>query len=145
LLIVVACVLAPLSVVAVWTKNQVTNTDRYLRTMAPLASEPDIQSTLADRITAKVFASVDVKGLTDQAVDVLARQGLPPTRVAQLRSLEVPVANGVESFTRTQVGRITSSAAFANAWVQANRLAHEALVKSLTGKGDGRSPSTTTR
>jgi hypothetical protein len=137
LLIVVACVLAPLSVVAVWTKNQVTNTDRYLRTMAPLAGHPAIQSALADRITARIFASIDVKGLTDQAVGALAKQGLPPARVAQLRSLEVPVANGVQSFTRSQVGKITSSATFATAWVQANRLAHEALVKSLTGKGGG--------
>jgi hypothetical protein len=61
LLIVVACVLAPLSVVAVWTKNQVTNTDRYVRTMAPLASEPAIQHALADRITARIFTAVDVK------------------------------------------------------------------------------------
>jgi hypothetical protein len=137
LLVVVACVLAPLSVVAVWTKNQVTNTDRYLRTMAPLASEPAIQSALADRITARIFASVDVKALTDQAVDLLAKQGLPPARVAQLRSLEVPVANGVESFTHSQVAKITSSAAFATAWVQVNRFAHEALVKALTGKGGG--------
>ena len=30
--IVVACLLAPLSVVAVWTRNQVTNTDRYVAT-----------------------------------------------------------------------------------------------------------------
>jgi hypothetical protein len=30
LLIVVACVLAPLSVVAVWTRQQVTDTDRYV-------------------------------------------------------------------------------------------------------------------
>jgi hypothetical protein len=137
LLIVVACVLAPLSVVAVWTKNQVTNTDRYLRTMAPLASQPAIQRALADRITAKVFASIDVKALTDQAVDVLARQGLPPDRVAQLRSLEVPVANGVQSFTHSEIARITSSAAFATAWVQVNRFAHEALVTALTGKGGG--------
>jgi hypothetical protein len=137
LLIVVACVLAPLSVVAVWTKNQVTNTDRYVRTMAPLASDPAIQNALANRITARIFASVDVKALTDQAIDVLAKQGLPPARVAQLRSLEEPVANGVESFTRSQVGKITSSAAFATAWVQVNRIAHDALVKAMTGKGGG--------
>ena len=85
--------------VAVWTKNQVTNTDRYVRTMAPLAGDPAIHSALADRITARIFASIDLKGLTDQAVDALAKQGLPPNRVAQLRSLEVPVANGIESFT----------------------------------------------
>jgi hypothetical protein len=137
LLIVVACLLAPLSVVAVWTKNQVTNTDRYVRTMAPLASDPAIQNALANRITAAVFANIDVKALTNQAIDVLARQGLPPARVAQLRSLEVPVANGVESFTHSQVAKITSSAAFANAWVQVNRQAHAALVEAMTGKGGG--------
>lgn len=136
-LIVVACVLAPLSVVAVWTKNQVTNTDRYVRTMAPLAGDPAIQNALANRITARIFDSIDVQGLTDQAVDVLARQGLPPARVAQLRSLEQPIVNGIESFTRSQVGKITGSAAFATAWVQVNRVAHDALVKAMTGKGGG--------
>jgi hypothetical protein len=137
LLIVLACVLAPLSVVAVWTKNQVTNTDRYVRTMAPLASEPAIQSALTDRITTAVFASVDVKGLYNQAVDVLAKQGLRPDRAAQLQSFAVPVANGVESFTHSQVAKVVSSAAFANAWVQVNRQAHAALVKAMTGKGGG--------
>jgi len=43
LLIVLGCVLAPLSVVAVWTRNQVTNTDRYVATVAPLASDPVIK------------------------------------------------------------------------------------------------------
>jgi hypothetical protein len=137
LLIVVACVLAPLSAVAVWTKNQVTNTDRYVRTMAPLASEPAIQRALTDRITAKIFASVDVKALYNQAVDVLAKQGLRPDRAAQLQSFAVPVANGVESFTHSQVAKVVSSAAFANAWVQVNRQAHAALVKAMTGKGGG--------
>ena len=35
LLIVIGCVLAPLSVAAVWTRNQVTNTDRYVATVSP--------------------------------------------------------------------------------------------------------------
>jgi hypothetical protein len=136
-LIVVACVLAPLSAVAVWTKNQVTNTDRYVRTMAPLASEPSIQNALADRITARIFASVDVEALYNQAVDALAKQGLPPNRAAQLQSFAVPVANGVESFTHSQVAKIVQSPAFANAWVQINRQAHAALVKAMTGEGGG--------
>jgi hypothetical protein len=121
LLIVIACVLAPLSAVAVWTKNLVTNTDRYVRTVAPLASEPAIQHALADKITSKIFANVDVQALYNRAVDALAKQGLPPNAVAQLRTLSVPVANGVQGFTHTEVAKITSSAAFANAWVQANR------------------------
>src|SRR6266545_398224 len=137
LLIVVACVLAPLSAVAVWTKNLVTNTDRYVRTVAPLASEPAIQHALTDKITTKIFTNIDVQALYNQAVDALAKQGLPPNIVAQLKTFTVPVANGVQSFTHTEVAKITSSAAFANAWVQANRQAHAALVKALTGKGGG--------
>ena len=35
LCIVIACVLAPLSVVAIWTRNQVTDTDRYVATVTP--------------------------------------------------------------------------------------------------------------
>lgn len=137
LLIVIACVLAPLSAIAVWTKNLVTNTDRYVRTVAPLAREPAIQHALADKITAQIFTHVDVQGLYNQAVDGLAKQGLRPNAVTQLRTLAGPVTNGVQGFTHTQVAKITSSAAFANAWVRANRQAHAALDKALTGTGGG--------
>jgi type VI protein secretion system component VasF len=53
LLIVLGCVLAPLAGVAVWARNQVTNTDRYVATVAPLASDPAIQQAIADQITAR--------------------------------------------------------------------------------------------
>ena len=52
LLIVIGCVLAPLSVVAIWSSNQVTDTDRYIATVSPLADEPAIQDAIADKITA---------------------------------------------------------------------------------------------
>jgi hypothetical protein len=137
LLIVVACMLAPLSVAAIWTRNQVTNTDRYVATVTPLASDPAIQNAIADQITAQVFTYIDIKGLTTQAVDALAGRGLRPDVAGQLQAFAVPIANGVQSFTRSQVGKIVESDAFADAWVQANRVAHEALVKALTGEGGG--------
>ena len=56
----------------------------------------------------------------------------------------MPIANGVLSFTRSQVGKVVESDAFADAWVQANRVAHEQLVAALTGEGGGRSRSRTT-
>jgi hypothetical protein len=133
-LIVVACLLAPLSVVAVWTRNLVTSTDRYVQTVAPLASNPDIQNAVADQITNQIFTHIDVTGLTTQAADALATGGA--TRAADgLRALAGPIASGVQSFTRTQVGKVVQSEAFANAWVQANRIAHAELNKALTGQG----------
>jgi hypothetical protein len=135
LLIVVGCVLAPLAGVAVWARNQVTNTDRYVRTVAPLASDPAIQQAIADQITTQIFSYLDVKGLTDQAVDALAARGLRPQVADQLRGLGGSVASGIQGFVRTEVDKIVQSQAFADAWVQANRVAHQALVKALTGEG----------
>jgi hypothetical protein len=137
LLVVVGCVLAPVSVVAVWTRNQVTDTDRYVATVTPLASDPAIQAAIADQITAKVFSYIDVQGLTTQALDALAERGLPPRLADQLEAFAVPIANGVRSFTRDQVAKVVASDAFADAWVQANRVAHEQLVAALTGQGGG--------
>jgi len=137
LLIVVGCVLAPLSVVAVWARNQVTNTDRYVETVAPLIRDPAIQDAITNRIVAEVFTYVDVSGLTTQAVDALASRGLPPRLADQLRALAGPIETGVESSTRSQVEKIVQSDAFAAAWVQANRVAHAELVKALTGEGGG--------
>jgi hypothetical protein len=135
LLIVVGCALAPLSVVAVWARNQVTNTDRYLATVTPLASDPAIQNAIADQITAQVFRYLDVRGLTTEAVAALTERGLPPRLAEQLEALSGPIANGIEGFTREQVGRVVASDAFADAWVQANRIAHQELVAALTGEG----------
>src|SRR5215216_1239765 len=141
LLIVLGCVLAPLAGVAVWARNQVTNTDRYVATVAPLASDPAIQNAIADQITAQVFTYIDIQALTTQVVDALSARaegrGLPPQAAVALQGLAGPVANGVQGFVRTQVERVVQSQAFEDAWVQANRAAHEALVKALTGEGGG--------
>jgi hypothetical protein len=137
LLIVVACVLAPLSAVAIWTRNQVTNTDRYVATVAPLASDPAIQTAITDQITTQVFNYIDIQGLTTQALEALSSRGLSPQVATQLQAFAVPIANGVQSFTHDQVAKIVQSDAFADAWVQANRAAHDELVKALTGEGGG--------
>jgi hypothetical protein len=70
-------------------------------------------------------------------VGALAGRGLSPELATQLQAFATPIANGVQSFTRDQVGKIVASDAFANAWVQANRAAHAELVKALTGEGGG--------
>jgi hypothetical protein len=134
LLIVVGCILAPLSVVAVWSKNLITNTDRYVTTVAPLARDPAIQNAVANKITTEIFSRLDVAGITNQAIDALANRGLPPLVATQLHALSGPLSNGVQSFVRTEVGNVVASDAFADAWVTANRSAHQALVAALSGQ-----------
>ena len=134
LLIIIGCILAPISVVAVWTKNLVTNTDRYVETVTPLASDPAIQSAVTDKITAEIFSRLDVQGITNQAVDALSNRGLPPLVANQLHGLSGPLSSGVEGFVHTEVGKVVASDAFKDAWVTANRAAHQSLVAALTGQ-----------
>src|SRR4051812_37142645 len=48
-LIVLGCVLAPVAGVSVWVHNQVSDTDRFVRSIGPLVDDPDVQSALTNR------------------------------------------------------------------------------------------------
>lgn len=136
--LVLACLLAPLSVAAVWARGQVTDTDRYVATVAPLARDPAVQEAITADITDTVFRYVDVQDLVQRAFAALADPGpLPPELAARLAGLAGPVAGGIRSFTADQVRKVVQSDLFAQAWVAANRSAHEQLVAALTGRPGG--------
>jgi hypothetical protein len=135
LLIMFSCLLAPFSVVAVWARSEVADTNRYVDTVAPLASDPAVQQAIATDITNTVFTYIDVRGLTQQAVTALRDKGaLPPEVATSLQGLAVPLANGVQSYTHDQVLKVVQTDAFAQAWTEANRAAHEQLVAVLSGQ-----------
>jgi hypothetical protein len=64
----------------------------------------------------------------------LPERGLPPLVATQLHALSGPLSSGVQSFVRTEVGKVEASDAFAEAWLTANRAVHQALVAALTGQ-----------
>ncbi|QWZ08798.1 hypothetical protein KRR39_02795 [Nocardioides panacis] len=134
-LVLVAAVLAPASVVARWAHDEVADTDRYVETVAPLAHDPAVQKAVADRVTAELFARIDVKAVTDEAVAALSAQGLPPRVAVGLNALSAPLASGIQSFVHDQITKLVQSDVFAAAWVQANREAHAQMVAVLSGEG----------
>jgi hypothetical protein len=134
LLIVVGCLLAPLSVLGVWARGQVQDTDRYLANVTPLAADPGVQDALADRITNEIFGYVDLRGIVDQSIDVLVARGLPAGTADRLRGLSGPLANSVRGFVRGKVRDVVASPQFQDAWVTANRVGHEQLVAALSGR-----------
>jgi len=135
-LIVIGCILAPLSVIAVWTANQVSNTDRYVANLEPLVHDPAIQRALTDKITTEIDTRLNVKGLTTQAATALSQKGL--TRVgALLNSFSGQLASAVQGFIHTQIAKLVASPQFARLWVEVNRRGHAQLVKALSGQGNG--------
>jgi hypothetical protein len=134
-LIVLGALLAPVGVVAAWAERTLTDTDRYVATVAPLADDPTVQSALAGRLTAAVMTRIDVGALLDDVAAGLNERDVAPRAAAALPRLEAPLTSGVESFVRRAADRVVESDQFANAWEQANRVAHEQLVAVMQGTG----------
>jgi hypothetical protein len=138
ILIIVACVLAPLSVASVWASNQLSDTDQYVETVAPLADDPAVQDALANEVTTAVFENLDIEGFTTEALETIAAQPDVPPRVADLLpTLAVPITDGVEGFTRDQVDAFFATPQFAELWAEVNGIAHEQVVRLLEGNQGG--------
>lgn len=138
ILLTLACILAPLSATAVWASTQISDTSQYVQTIAPLADDPAVQAAVANDVTNAVMQSLDVEGYTRQALQTISQQpNVPPRVAAALPGLAVPIANGVESFTHTQVTKLVQSPQFAALWEQVNTVAHQQLVKLLEGNQGG--------
>src|ERR671913_230405 len=135
-LIVLGCVLAPVAGVAVWVDNQVSDTDRFVRTMGPLVDDPDVQSRLTDRLTTTVFEYVDVQSIADDAVDALAAQGLPAQVTDRLSTLTPTLASAVTGFVRDRIAELVGSQAFERTWNQAIEVAHRQAVSVLSGDSE---------
>ncbi len=137
-LLVLACLLAPLSVTSVWAHTQISDADQYVKTVAPLADEPAVQQAIADEVTAAVLEATDLKTVTGELLASLADQPNVPPRVAvALPALAGPITEGVESFTRGKVEEIVASDEFAVLWSQVNRAAHTQVVRLLAGDPNG--------
>lgn len=122
LLVIAGCVLAPISLVAVWTRNTLLNTDNYVSTVAPLASNPDVINAAADRITDRVMAATDIKERLTESLPPRAQRAAPA------------MTQGIENVVHDGAVKILSSDQFANIWEQANRRVHAQVVTALTGK-----------
>jgi hypothetical protein len=139
-LIVIGCLLAPVSVVGVWTANQVSDTNRYIANIEPLIHNPAIQNSITDNITTAITTHLNVAGLTNQAAALLTSKGLP--RVGTLlHTFSGAIASSVAGFIHSTVHKIITSPQFANAWIQVNTVAHQALVKTLSGQASSISVS----
>jgi hypothetical protein len=124
LLLIVAVLLVPVSVLGVWSRNQLLDTDRYVETVTPLASDPAIQDAVVDRVTTALYSGVDVQSKVAAA--------LP----AEGAFLAAPISLGIENLIERVVRELVTSDQFDSLWIDANRVAHETLVTVLTEPGD---------
>jgi hypothetical protein len=123
LLLIVACVLAPLSLIAVWTRNTLLDTDQYVETVGPLAHNPKVINAIASNISEEVVQGTNVEAKVKDA--------LPP----RADFIAPAVARSLGTVVHDVAVRILSSDQFETLWKAANRRAHDQVEAVLTGGG----------
>jgi hypothetical protein len=122
-LVVLACVLAFVSFIAVWTRSLVLDTDAYVRAVGPLIEKPALRDELSVRIVEELYSHVNVEKLLRDALpkraDVLA-----PTLKQGIRDTAIKLASTA-----------LATEAVRHVWENANRVAHDQVVDVLEGKG----------
>ncbi|WP_433862106.1 hypothetical protein [Streptomyces sp. L7] len=132
-LIVIGAILAPVAVVASWAKVQLTDTDAFVATYAPLANDPGVQAYVTDETVKVIQQHVDIPQLTSQVIDGITGLGTGPVATKALDALKAPLAQGIVSLIQTTVGRFVASDAFAQVWQDALRVSHTQLVATMQG------------
>jgi hypothetical protein len=123
-LLVLGFILVPLSAVAIWTHNQLTNTDRYVETVSPLASNEDVQRTVATLVVNALFDQINAAKRIEDA--------LP----ARAEFLGEPIATAMQSYATDTTEKLLASDQFQRLWDVINRRAHDQLVALLTDDAD---------
>ncbi|WP_166140096.1 hypothetical protein [Nocardioides ochotonae] len=132
-----ACVLLPLTLAAVWTAGVLSDTDRYVETVAPVSSDDAVRDAVEERVVKETIDQVDLTAAADRLDAGLADLGVSE----ELRSWLGPAASGLEergaTFVAGVVRKVMEQPAFATAWDAANREAHAELIDALeSGESD---------
>lgn len=125
-LLVLGCGLVAASLIAIYVRATVLDTDRYVETMAPIAQSENVQQAVADKLDNAITSRVDFDGLMAQA--------LPD----QADPLAPALAAALQQAIRSRIDAFVASDRFETLWTEANRRAHSRVVALLTTGESGR-------
>jgi hypothetical protein len=123
-LIVLTGILMLASVLAVWMRALVLNTDSYVKAVGPLIENSAVRDDVASDVVDALYERVDV---TD-----LLRDSLPK----RARVIAPTLAQGIHDTAVQLAGAALATDAVRKVWNEANRVAHNQVVHILKGEGE---------
>ena len=125
---VLAVLLLPLALLSSWVAGVVTDTDRYVSTVRPLASDPEVQRAVVRLLERQGTALVERAAADAGLEEFLRARGFG--------SVSDRARAKLAGVIRVAATAIVESPEFPRAWASANRSAHEQLVAVLEGDED---------
>jgi hypothetical protein len=123
-LVVMATVLAFVSVFAVWAKRQLLETDTWTHTSSQLLENQEIRDAVADFLVTQLYANVDVQG------------ELSKTLPKDLKPLAGPASGGLRELALNLAQRALAQPKVQALWEDANRSAHEEFLAVVDDKNE---------
>ena len=131
--LILAVALTPAAIVTNWATSEVTNTQRFVSTLSPLAKNPAVQETIITEVTTIIDKQVDIKEVTSSLFEGLGNAlDLPDAAKKALGLLAAPAASGIETMVHTLVSDVVKSKAFSDAWDKTLTLTQEQTVALLS-------------
>ena len=122
-LLVLGTLIAFVAIFSIWVNRQALNTDNWVDTSTNLLQNEEVQARLSNYLADQLFADVDVQAELEQT--------LPP----RLAPLAGPAAGALHQLAPQVAQRALDTPQFESLWSQANRTAHESLLKILNDEG----------
>jgi hypothetical protein len=124
-LIVLASILALVSSLTVWSKQQLLDSDKFTSSSAKLLANDEIRATLSNRLVDLLNQRIDVQTQLEEK--------LPP----RAKSAAPAIAAAIQNSTGQVINAFLGTAQAQALWERINRRAHTALVNVLEGKDAG--------
>jgi hypothetical protein len=121
-LILLAAVIGFVAALTVWVQRQALETDAWVNTSSRLLEDDEIRGALSIYLVDQLYANVDVPAELQQS--------LPPA----VKPLAAPIAGGLRELSIRAADEMLSRPAVQTLWENANRKAHEALLRIVEDK-----------
>ena len=128
---ILAVILTIPAVVGHWGHRTVVDAGRYIETVGPLASSPEVQEAVAKAISDAVLERVD----TEEQVDGLLGGLFPDSPL--VKGLSGPISAGINSAITSLIDRFVASEAFQKLWIRLNTELQRGLIAILSGDTNG--------
>jgi hypothetical protein len=122
-LLLIGTVLAFVAVFSIWVNRQALNTDNWVHTSDRLLQNEEIKTQLSNYLADELFANVDVQAELEKTF---------PPRLAPLAG---PAAGALHQLAPQVAERALATSQAESLWKDANRAAHETLLKILGDEG----------
>ncbi len=128
-LVILATVIAFVSVFAVWAKRQLLETDTWTTTSSKLLENTEIRNAVSDFLVSQLYANVDVESELSKA--------LPK----ELKPLAGPASGGLRELALKIAQQALAQPKVQALWEDANRTAHEQFLAVIDDKHEAVSTS----